>query len=53
MVAMIAMALRSIDVVTLYLAKEEAQRSEDAAGLAAARLISLSGITGESCELDR
>jgi len=47
MVAIIAMAAMSIDVITLYLAREEAQRSADAAALAAARLISLSGITGD------
>lgn len=47
MVAIIAMAALSIDVVTLYLAKEEAQRSADAAALAAARVISLSGMTGD------
>ena len=47
MVAIIGMAVLSIDVVTLYLAKEEAQRSVDAAALAAARVISLSGITGD------
>ncbi len=46
MVAIIAMAALSIDVVALYLAKEEAQRSADAAALAAARVISISGITG-------
>ncbi len=46
MVAIVAMAALSIDVVTLYLAREEAQRSADAAALAAARVISLSGITG-------
>jgi len=47
MVAIIAMAALSIDVVTLYLARMEAQRSADAAALAAARVISLSGITGD------
>jgi Flp pilus assembly protein TadG len=46
MVAIIAMAALSIDVITLYLAREEAQRAADAAALAAARVISLSGITG-------
>jgi Flp pilus assembly protein TadG len=46
MVAIIAMAALSIDVVTLYLAREEAQRSADAAALAAARVLSVSGITG-------
>jgi len=47
MVAIIAMAALSIDVVTLYLARMEAQRSADAAALAAARVISLSGLTGD------
>jgi Flp pilus assembly protein TadG len=48
MVAIIAMAALSIDVSTLYLAREEAQRSADAAALAAARIISVSGITADS-----
>src|SRR5215469_17341714 len=47
MVAIIGMAVLSIDVVALYVAKEEAQRSADAAALAAARVISLSGMTGD------
>jgi len=47
MIAIIAMAALSIDVITLYLAREEAQRSADAATLAAARVISLSGMTGD------
>jgi Flp pilus assembly protein TadG len=47
MVAIIGMAVMSIDVVTLYLAKEEAQRSADGAALAAARVIAVSGITGD------
>lgn len=47
MVAIIAMAALSIDVITLYLAREEAQRSADTAALAAARILSLSGITGD------
>jgi hypothetical protein len=46
MVAIIAMAALSIDAITLYLANAEAQRSADSAALAAARVISLSGITG-------
>jgi Flp pilus assembly protein TadG len=46
MVALIAMAALSIDVVTLYLVREEAQRAADAAALAGARVISISGITG-------
>jgi Flp pilus assembly protein TadG len=47
MVAMIAMAALSIDLVTLYLAREEAQRSADAAALTAARVLSLTGVTGD------
>src|SRR4051812_10810841 len=47
MVAIIAMAALSIDVITLYLAREEAQRSADQAALAAARILSMSGITGD------
>lgn len=46
MVAIIGIAAMSIDLVTLYLAREEAQRAADAAALAAARIISVSGITG-------
>jgi len=45
MIALIAMAALSIDVVTLYVAREEAQRAADAAALAAARILSVSGIT--------
>jgi len=47
MVAIIGMAALSIDVIVLYLAKEEAQHSADAAALAAAKVLSLSGITGD------
>ncbi len=47
MVAIIGMAVLSIDLVTLYLAREEAQRSADAAALAAARVLAISGITGD------
>ncbi len=47
MVAIIAIAALSIDVITLYLAKEEAQRSADNAALAAAKIISLSGLTAD------
>jgi len=46
MVGIIAMAALSIDVVTLFLAREEAQRAADAGALAAARVISISGLTG-------
>jgi len=51
MVAIIAMAALSIDIGTLYEAKAEAQRSADAAALAAARTISISGITGDPGDL--
>ncbi len=47
MVAIVGMAALSIDVITLYLAREEAQRSADQAALAAARIISTSGMTGD------
>jgi Flp pilus assembly protein TadG len=47
MVSIIAMAALSIDIGTLYQAKAEAQRAADAAALAAARVISISGITGD------
>src|SRR5712671_5350317 len=47
MVAIMAMAALSIDVVTLYLANAEAQRSADTAALAAARVLSISGMTGD------
>jgi hypothetical protein len=47
MVAIIGMAALSIDVITLYLAKQDVQRSADDAALAAAKIISLSGITGD------
>lgn len=43
----IAMAALSIDIGTLYQAKAEAQRAADAAALTAARLISISGLTGD------
>lgn len=47
MVAILAMAALSIDVVTLYLANAESQRSADTAALAAARVLSLTGMTGD------
>ena len=50
MIAIIAMAALSIDVITLYLAREEAQRAADAAALAAARVISISGLTGDPAD---
>ena len=47
LVTIIAMAALSIDIGTLYQAKAEAQRAADAAALTAARMISVSGITGD------
>ncbi len=47
MVGILAMAALSIDVVTFYLARLEAQRAADAGALSAARIISLSGVTGD------
>jgi Flp pilus assembly protein TadG len=47
MAVLISMAALSIDVATLYQAKAEAQRAADAAALTAARVISISGITGD------
>ncbi len=47
LVAVIGMAALSIDIGTLYQAKAEAQRAADSAALAAARVISISGITGD------
>src|SRR5215472_16448048 len=51
MVAIIGMVALSIDVIVLYLTKEEAQHSADTAALAAAKVLSLSGITGDPANL--
>ena len=48
MVAIISMAALSIDIGTLYEAKAEAQRAADAGALAAAQVISISGLTGDT-----
>jgi hypothetical protein len=48
MVGIITMAGMSIDIGTLYQASAEAQRAADAGALAAARFISMSGITGNT-----
>src|ERR1700731_4933522 len=47
MFSVIAMAALSIDVGRLYEANAEAQRAADAAALAAARVLSASGLTGD------
>lgn len=47
MVAIIGIAALSIDVISLYLVKEEAQRAADAAALTAARVISIAGLTSD------
>ncbi|MGA8617026.1 MAG: pilus assembly protein TadG-related protein [Candidatus Sulfotelmatobacter sp.] len=46
MATIICVAALSIDLGTLYEAKAEAQRAADAAALTAARVISVSGVTG-------
>lgn len=43
--ALMAMAALAIDVVTLYVARTEAQRASDASALAGARMIAASGYT--------
>jgi hypothetical protein len=47
MVAIISMAAISIDLGSLYEAKAEAQRAADMGALAAARFLSIQGITGD------
>src|SRR5579859_196308 len=51
MVAIVGMAALSIDLITLYLAKQEAQRAAEGAALAAAEIIAVSGITGDPANL--
>ncbi len=46
--ALLAMAALAIDVVTLYVARTEAQRASDAAALAGARLFAGPGYTSQS-----
>jgi len=46
--ALLAMAALAIDVVTLYVARIEAQRAADAAALAGARMLASSGYTSSS-----
>jgi hypothetical protein len=45
MFAILAMAVLAIDIVTIYVAKSDAQRAADAAALAGARMFVLSGST--------
>lgn len=47
LIAIMAIAALSIDVVTLYLANAQMQRSADAAALAGARVLSISGMTAD------
>src|SRR3984893_1122374 len=47
LLSIVAMAALSIDIGTFYKAKAEAQRAADSAALTAARVISISGITGD------
>jgi Flp pilus assembly protein TadG len=48
MFSILAMAALAVDVVTMYLAKSEAQKAADAAALAGAKMFVLSGITSGS-----
>lgn len=52
MVAIISFAALAIDLGSLYEARSEAQRSADAAALAAAQVISVSGLTGDPANGD-
>ncbi len=52
LLAVISMAAISIDLGSLYEAKAEAQRAADLGALAAARVISLEGITGDPTDGD-
>ncbi len=48
LVSLLAMAALSIDVISLYEARAEAQRAANAAALAGAQMIAESGITSQS-----
>jgi hypothetical protein len=52
MVGMISMAALSIDIGTLYQASADAQKNADAAALAAAKVLSLSGMTGDPTNIN-
>lgn len=47
MVSIVAMAALAIDVITLYVAKVEAQRAADAAAMAGAKALVAGGVTGD------
>jgi hypothetical protein len=49
LVTMLGLAALAIDIVTLYVARAEAQRSADAAALAGAKMLVDSGLTTDSC----
>src|SRR5437870_3843332 len=49
LVVILGMAALAIDVVTLYTARSEAQRSADAAALAGAKMLVDSGMTSDPC----
>lgn len=51
--ALMAMAALAIDVVTLYVARTEAQRAADAGALAGARMIAGSGYTSSSASFNQ
>ena len=47
MVSIVAMAALAIDIITLYVAKVEAQRAADAAAMAGAKALVAGGVTGD------
>lgn len=49
LVALLGMAALAIDVVTLYVARSEAQRAADAAALAGAKMLVDTGLTSDPC----
>lgn len=49
LVALLGMVALAIDVVTLYVARSEAQRAADAAALAGAKMLVDAGVTSDPC----
>ena len=47
MVSIVAMAALAIDIITIYVAKVEAQRAADAAAMAGAKALVAGGVTGD------
>ncbi|MGH8359802.1 MAG: pilus assembly protein TadG-related protein, partial [Pseudomonas sp.] len=49
LVALLGMAALAIDIVTLYVARAEAQRAADGAALAGAQMLVSTGLTTDPC----